>query len=193
MTSGFLRSSNQVDKPDSTALFTDPTYLGAQSRDLSPTAYSLVKIPIDPIAHTFRAGTALRVVVSAPGGDRPVWAFDTIDDGQQATVGLGGWTPSALMVNEVGGVTATARTPCLQCVARRTLPGVHTAARSPRRSRRSLRTSRLLQATGPLSPPPVVAPHGQPFNGKYRSIGVKHGLTCRDGLRRPSAEKSQPS
>ena len=28
VTSGFLRSTNQVDKPDSTALFTDPTYLG---------------------------------------------------------------------------------------------------------------------------------------------------------------------
>jgi predicted acyl esterase len=107
VTSGFLRSSNQVDKPDSTALFTDPTYLGAQARNLSPWRYSLVKIPIDPIAHTFRAGTALRVVISAPGGDRPVWQFDTIDNGQRATIGLGGWTPSALVVNEVSGVTPT--------------------------------------------------------------------------------------
>ena len=39
------------------------------------TAYSLVKIPIDPIVHTFRPGTELRVVISAPGGDRPVWTF----------------------------------------------------------------------------------------------------------------------
>jgi uncharacterized protein len=111
VTSGFLRSSNQVDNPDSTALFTDPTYLGAESRDLSPTRYTLVRIPIDPIAHTFRAGTALRVVVSAPGGDRPIWEFDTIDNGQQSIVGLGGWTPSALVVNEVSGVSATATLP----------------------------------------------------------------------------------
>jgi hypothetical protein len=87
MTSGFLRSSNQVDQPDSTALFTDPTYLGYQSENLSPDTYTLVKIPIDPIAHTFRPGTELRVVISAPGGDRPIWAFDTLDNGQSASVG----------------------------------------------------------------------------------------------------------
>lgn len=111
VTSGFLRSSNQVDKSDSTALFTDPTYLGGQGRTLSRVRYSLVKIPIDPVAHTFRAGTALRVVISAPGGDRPAWEFDSVDNGQQATVGLGRWTPSALVVNEVSGVTATAALP----------------------------------------------------------------------------------
>ena len=137
VTSGFLRSSNQVDNPDSTALFTDPTYLGAQSRDLSPTTYTLVKIPIDPIAHTFRAGTALRVIVSAPGGDRPVWAFDTIDDGQPATVGLGGWTSSALIVNEVSGVTATATLPACNalrgepCRAYTPLPGAPVITTQP--------------------------------------------------------------
>jgi uncharacterized protein len=111
VTSGFLRSSNQVDTPDSTALFTDPTYLGGEGRELSPATYALVKIPIDPIAHTFRAGTELRVVISAPGGDRPIWEFDTIDNGQRATVGLGTWTPSALVVNEVSGVSTTAILP----------------------------------------------------------------------------------
>ena len=111
VTSGFLRSSNQVDRPDSTSLFTDPTYLAGDARALSPTTYSLVNIPIDPIAHTFRPGTALRVVISAPGGDRPIWAFDTIDHGQRGSVGLGGATPSSLAVNEVSGVSATAALP----------------------------------------------------------------------------------
>ena len=59
VTSGFLRSTNQVDAPDSTALFTDPTYLGSLARNLSPYRFSLVKIPIDPIVHTFRPGTEL--------------------------------------------------------------------------------------------------------------------------------------
>ena len=107
VTSGFLRSTNQVDKPDSTALFTDPTYAAADERNLSPSRYSLVKIPIDPIAHTFRPGTELRVVVSAPGGDRPVWTFDTLDNGQSASVGFEGMTRSALTVNVVSGVNAT--------------------------------------------------------------------------------------
>jgi uncharacterized protein len=111
VTSGFLRSTNRVDATDSTKLFTDPTYLGSEAKDLSPSSYSLIKIPIDPIAHTFRPGTELRVVISAPGGDRPVWAFDTLDHRQKATVGLGGVTRSALVVNVVSGVTPTATLP----------------------------------------------------------------------------------
>ena len=111
ITSGFLRSTNQVDKPDSTALFTDPTYSAAEAKDLSSSSYSLVRIPIDPIVHTFRPGTELRVVISAPGGDRPVWEFDTLDHGQRATVGIGGRSPSALVVNVVNGVPATPTLP----------------------------------------------------------------------------------
>jgi predicted acyl esterase len=111
VTSGFLRSTNQVDKPDSSALFTDPSYVARNARSLSPSRYSLVKIPIDPIVHTFRPGTELRVVVSAPGGDRPVWTFDSLDNGQTATVGFGGTTPSALTVNVVSGVSATTTLP----------------------------------------------------------------------------------
>jgi hypothetical protein len=111
VTSGFLRSSNQVEKGDSTPLFTDPTYLASNARSLSPHAYTLVKIPIDPIVHTFRAGTELRIVLSAPGGDRPTWAFATLDHGQMATVGFGGAAASALVVDTVQGVTATATLP----------------------------------------------------------------------------------
>jgi predicted acyl esterase len=111
ITSGFLRSTNQVDAANSTPLFTDPTYLPADARDLSAHRYALVKIPIDPIVHTFRPGTALRVVVSAPGGDRPVWTFATLDNGQEATVGLGGKAASALTINIVRGVDATATLP----------------------------------------------------------------------------------
>lgn len=111
VTSGFLRSDNQVEKSDSTALYTHPTYLTRDQKMLSATTYRLVRIPIDPIVHTFRPGTRLRVVISAPGGDRPAWTFATLDSGQSATVGLGGATPSALVVNIVSGVQATAALP----------------------------------------------------------------------------------
>ncbi len=47
------------------------------------------------------------MVISAPGGDRPVWAFATLDDGQTSTVGFGGATPSALTFDVVHGVAAT--------------------------------------------------------------------------------------
>ena len=99
VTSGFLRSSNTTDLPDSTALYTDPNYLASAGSTLSSGAFTLVKIPVDPIAHVFRAGTALRIVISAPGGDRPAWEFATVDSGQSATVGYGGPVASALVVN----------------------------------------------------------------------------------------------
>ena len=111
LTSGFLRSSNQTDTSDSTSLFTDPVYLGSGALPLSATAYSLVRIPVDPVAHTFRPGTELRVVISAPGGDRPSWEFDTVDSGQTAVVGIGGVVASTLVVNVVGGVHATSKLP----------------------------------------------------------------------------------
>ena len=112
VTSGFLRSSNQVDLSLSSKLFTVPSYLAGDARSLSATSYNLVKVPIDPIVHTFRAGTELRVVLSAPGGDRPSWTFATVDNGSQtASVGLGGVTASSLAVNVVTGVVATATLP----------------------------------------------------------------------------------
>ena len=111
ITSGFLRSSNQVDLADSTRLFTNPSYLTRDDRTLSPRAYTLVRIPVDPIAHTFRPGTELRIVISAPGGDRPSWEFDTLDHGQSATVGLGGVAASTLTVNQVSGVENTPALP----------------------------------------------------------------------------------
>ncbi len=111
VTSGFLRSSNRADRRDSTRLFTDPTYRASGAGTLSSTAYTLVKIPVDPIVHTFRSGTELRIVISAPGGDRPIWEFATLDDGLRATVGFGGGLASSLVVDTVHGVTATASLP----------------------------------------------------------------------------------
>jgi predicted acyl esterase len=111
VTSGFLRSSNQVELSNSTSLFTDPSYLAADAVSLSPTSYELVRIPVDPIAHTFRPGTELRIVISAPGGDRPLWEFDTVDSGQSATVGFGGVAASTLVINKAGGVKPPAALP----------------------------------------------------------------------------------
>ena len=112
VTSGFIRSSNQVDLPLSSKLFTAPTYLGSDARTLSPSRYTLVKVPIDPIAHTFRAGTELRVVISAPGGDRPSWEFDTVDNGSQsASIGFGKPAASSLVVDVVPNIVATPTLP----------------------------------------------------------------------------------
>jgi hypothetical protein len=90
----------------STALDPVPTYLAADKKNLPTGTFTLVRIPVDPIAHSFRAGTSLRIVISAPGGDRPSWTFETPATHNQVvdTVALGGSRGSTLVVNEVGGV-----------------------------------------------------------------------------------------
>ncbi len=105
VTSGFLRSSNQALVAGSSALDPIPSYLATERRPLSAVRNTLVRIPIDPIGHVFRAGTRLRVVLSAPGGDRPEWAFATPGTGGRVldTVVLG---RSSLVVDVVGGVRA---------------------------------------------------------------------------------------
>jgi len=51
-------------------------------------------------------------VISAPGGDRPSWAFDTVDNGSQsASVRFGKPAASSLEVNVVPNVVATPTLP----------------------------------------------------------------------------------
>lgn len=103
VTSGFLRSSNRTLSSGSTALDPIPTYLASDRKNLPRGTFTLVRIPIDPIAHTFWAGTRLRIVISAPGGDRPEWAFDTpaTNDRVKDTVELG---RSSFVFNVVAAV-----------------------------------------------------------------------------------------
>jgi predicted acyl esterase len=113
VTSGFLRSSDRTLSATSTVLDPVPTYLMADRRPLTRGRFTLVRIPVDPIAHTFRAGTRLRIVISAPGGDRPSWTFDTpaTHGSVVDTVALGGSRGSSLVVNEVGAVVPSSATP----------------------------------------------------------------------------------
>jgi hypothetical protein len=55
----------------------------------------------------------LRIVISAPGGDRPSWTFDTpaTVGAVRDTVALGGRQGSSLVVNVVGGVVPASAIP----------------------------------------------------------------------------------
>ena len=37
-----------------------------------------MRLEIYPFAHVFRAGSKVRIIITAPGGDRMTWAFDTL-------------------------------------------------------------------------------------------------------------------
>ena len=82
-----------------------------------------VTVPIFPTAHAFRAGSRIRITITAPGGDRPIWDFDTVDSGSTFnTIALGGIRSSKLVLPVIAGDTAKG-TPLPPAGALRGQPG----------------------------------------------------------------------
>jgi uncharacterized protein len=108
---GWLRASHRkLDARRSTAIDPFPTHLKRDAAPLPKGRFALVRVPIFPVAHAFRAGSRIRVTVQAPGGDRPRWEFDTIDKGNaRNTVSLGGARASSLVLPVIAGATAQGR------------------------------------------------------------------------------------
>jgi predicted acyl esterase len=108
VTSGFLRASYASTLVGAASSVFDPVYTfsPATRHNLTPNGAAVeIRVPIDPIAYTFRAGSRLRVTIEAPGGDRPSWAFGTTYPvGTTDTITLG---PSALVLPTVAGVVPT--------------------------------------------------------------------------------------
>jgi len=108
VTTGFLRASYASTLNRGASSVFDPVYTFSPStrHDLTPNGPAVeIRVPIDPIAYTFRAGSRLRVTIEAPGGDRPSWAFSTTYPvGTTDTITLG---PSALVLPTVAGVVPT--------------------------------------------------------------------------------------
>ena len=105
---GWLRASQRkLDPSRSTVLNPYPTHLKNDAAPLPRGRYALVRVPLFPVAHAFRAGSRVRVTIEAPGGDRPRWDFDTIERGRtQNTIALGGARASSLVLPVVRGATA---------------------------------------------------------------------------------------
>jgi predicted acyl esterase len=105
---GWLRASHRrLDARASTALDPVPTHLARDAAPLPSDRYALVRVPIYPVAHAFRAGSRIRVTIEATGGDRPRWAFATVDRGHtRNTIALGGAHASRLVLPVLSGATA---------------------------------------------------------------------------------------
>jgi predicted acyl esterase len=106
--SGWLRASHRkLDRSKSTVLNPVPTHLEKDSAPLPSGKWTLVRVPVFPAAHAFRAGSKIRLNIQAPGGDRQIWDFDTIEDGTiPNTIGLGGKFASRLVLPVLPGVSA---------------------------------------------------------------------------------------
>ena len=73
---GWLRTeARKVDRRASTLGDPRPTFRRRDAETLPRGRWVKVRIPLYYEGHVYREGSRLRVIVSAPGGDQPTWAF----------------------------------------------------------------------------------------------------------------------
>ena len=103
--SGWLRASHRaLDEAASTELHPVQTHLEADAAPLPAGEPVLVRVDIYPFAHPFREGSSLKITIDAPGGNRQIWLFDTISDGETVNVAFGGDTPSRVVLATLTGI-----------------------------------------------------------------------------------------
>ena len=113
---GWVRGNKRkLDAQKSTLL--EPV-LSLRASDVSPmpaNRFVKVTIPLYYEAHTYRAGSRIRVTITAPNGDQPIWSFGETKPSGQATVSIAHSPrqPSSLILPVVPGVNVpTGLPPC---------------------------------------------------------------------------------
>ena len=98
--SGWHRPVHRVEDPSrSDDLRVDYTFTPDDRRPLVPGELIEFRVPFMPLAHVFRAGSRLRVGISTPGRDMPLWCYDNPTvPGAGHDVGVGGASASALVL-----------------------------------------------------------------------------------------------
>ena len=67
--------SNNMFKQPSTALEPIPTFTAADASPMPAGQFVKVVVPLYYEGHAYRAGSRIRVTISAPNGTQPVWSF----------------------------------------------------------------------------------------------------------------------
>jgi hypothetical protein len=111
--SGWLRATGRkLDAKKSTQL--EPV-LSLRKRDDEPMPagkYAKLTIPLYYEGHVYRRDSEIRITISAPGGDQPIWAFaQTTGTGANISIAHSPQMPSRLLLPVVGGVNATSTLP----------------------------------------------------------------------------------
>ncbi len=113
--SGWLDASERKLSPESTLLEPLLTERKADVRPLPRGRFTEVVVPLYYEGHVYRAGSRIRITISAPGGDQPTWAFSKLTPTGRATVKLAHspTMPSQLILPVVPGVAVpTGLPPC---------------------------------------------------------------------------------
>ncbi len=108
--------SNNILKQKPTLLQPIPTMLASDVEPMPADQFVPVVIPLYFEGHAYRAGSRIRVTISAPNGSQPVWAFgQTQPAGTTATesIAFSSSMPSSLILPIVPGVSVpTGLPPC---------------------------------------------------------------------------------
>lgn len=120
--SGWLRASHRkLDQARSTPISPVHTDLESDAAPMPAGKWRKVRIELFPFAQPFRKGSRIRLTLDAPGGARPLWAFDTtIAQGERVQVAADRAHRSALVLPIVPGVRVPAKAPA--CASLRSQP-----------------------------------------------------------------------
>lgn len=100
--SGWLRASQRaLDDSESPELRPVHSQLQTVAAPLVAGEVTPVRVEIFPAAHPFRKGSRIRVTIDAPGGNRPVWQFRTISNGENVTIVHDASRPSSVVLSIV--------------------------------------------------------------------------------------------
>jgi predicted acyl esterase len=127
---GYLRASERklstgsknMFRQRSTELDPIPSFTSADAAPVPSGSFVPVTIPLYYEGHAYRAGSRIRITVSAPNGTQPVWSFaQTVPVGTATvSVAISPSMPSSLVLPVVSGVTVPTSLPA--CPALRNEP-----------------------------------------------------------------------
>ena len=113
---GWLRANERkLDPRKSTLLEPVPTLKKRDVSSLPRKRFVKVVIPLYYEGHAYRAGSRIRITISAPNGDQPIWSFSETKPKGRAKVSIGysKKRPSRLILPIVPGVAVpTGLPPC---------------------------------------------------------------------------------
>ena len=120
--SGYLRTSLRALDKRKSSLLEPVLSLRGETASRLPKGLTKVVIPLYYQGHMYRAGSRIRVTVSSPNGDQPVWGFaETVPQGTaRVRIASNRNHPSRLILPLVRGITAP--TPLPPCPALRGEP-----------------------------------------------------------------------
>jgi uncharacterized protein len=104
-------SQRKLNDAASTELTPVHTNAEADAEPLPSGEFSLVRIDLYPFAHPFRAGSRIRITIDAPGNNRPVWAFESISNGETVTIAHDFEHMSRIVLSEIPGISVPSPAP----------------------------------------------------------------------------------